>query len=42
MDVDGNSNCSTIRTVTTTTSRSVSMILPDYNLNPVIEMRSGW
>ena len=26
----------------TTTSRSVSMISPDYNLNPVIDARSRW
>jgi hypothetical protein len=26
----------------TTTSRSVSMILPDYNPNPVIDARSRW
>jgi hypothetical protein len=26
----------------TTTSRSVSMISPDFNLNPVIDTRSRW
>jgi hypothetical protein len=34
--------CSTSRAVTTPTSRSVSMILPDYNPNPVIDVRRRW
>jgi hypothetical protein len=32
----------TSRVVTTPTSRSVSMIFPDYNLNPMIDVRRRW
>ena len=32
----------TSRAVTTATNRSVSMIFPDYNLNPVIDVRRRW
>jgi hypothetical protein len=30
------------RAVTTGSSRSVSMISPDYNLNPVFDVRRRW
>ena len=34
--------CSTSRVMTTTTSRPVPMIFPEYNLNPVIDVRRLW
>jgi hypothetical protein len=37
-----NQRAITSRAVTTATSRSVSMFLPEYNLNPVIDVRRRW